>query len=133
MARRTRRRSRSSRRRRRQKGGAGVAQHAGDFHAAPKVEEGMHHEGGDPDAAKTEGMGHEKGGAEQKGGKRKRKGNATKKGKKKGKNKTRKRKLNPFFKLMLDAKKKGLASFKYNGKTYKGKKHKRLGMIYKKA
>ena len=34
---------------------------------------------------------------------------------------------------MLNAKKKGLASFKYNGKTYKGKKHKRLGMIYKKA
>ena len=70
---------------------------------------------------------------EQKGGKRKRKGKATKKGKKKGKKKTRKRKLNPFFKLMLDAKKKGLASFKYNGKTYKGRKHKRLGMIYKKA
>ena len=129
MARRTRRRSRSSRRRRRQKGGAGVAEHAGDFHAAPKVEEGMHHEGGDPDAAKAEGMDHGKqGDAHQKGGKRKRK--SMKGGKKK--KKTRKRKLNPFFKLMLDAKKKGLASFKYNGKIYKGKKHPRLGMIYKK-
>ena len=46
---------------------------------------------------------------------------------------TRKRKLNPYFKLMLDAKKKGLESFKYKGKTYKGRKHERLGMIYKKA
>jgi len=41
--------------------------------------------------------------------------------------------LNGFFKLMLNAKKKGLASFKYKGKTYKGRKHHRLGMIYKKA
>ena len=53
------------------------------------------------------------------------------------KNKTKKvrkkkRKLNKFFVLMLAAKKKGLASFKYNGKTYVGKKDKRLGMIYKK-
>ena len=45
----------------------------------------------------------------------------------------KKRKVNKFFKLMLAAKKKGAASFKYNGKTYKGKKHPRLGMIYKKA
>lgn len=120
MARRTRRRSRSSRRRRRQKGGRGVAQNAGEI--KPVVEE-MGHKGGE---------GHEDAPpAEQEGGKRKRKG--TMKGKKKGKKKTRKRKLNPFFKLMLDAKKKGLASFKYNGKTYKGRKHKRLGMIYKKA
>ena len=44
----------------------------------------------------------------------------------------KKRKLNKYFQMMLDAKKKGLASFKYNGKTYVGKKHKRLGMIYKK-
>ena len=43
-----------------------------------------------------------------------------------------KKKLNKFFALMLDAKKKGLKSFKYNGKTYVGKKHNRLGMIYKK-
>ena len=127
MARRTRRKSRKSKssRRRRQSGGAGVAQHAGDFGAA---EPAAAPEGGDVE----EGMGHADN--EQKGGKRKRKGKATKKGKKKkGKKKTRKRKLNPFFKLMLDAKKKGLPSFKYNGKTYKGRKHKRLGMIYKKA
>ena len=125
MARRTRRKSRKSKssRRRRQRGGAGVAENAGDFGPAePVVQEGENVE---------EGMGHAD--HEQKGGKRKRKGKATKKGKKKGKKKTRKRKLNPFFKLMLDAKKKGLASFKYNGKTYKGRKHKRLGMIYKKA
>lgn len=117
MARRTRRRSRSSRRRRRQKGGNGVAEHAGEVN--PVVEK-MEHKGAD---AEAESQGQE-------GGKRKRKGT---RGKKKAKKKTRKRKLNPFFKLMLDAKKKGLASFKYNGTTYKGRKHKRLGMIYKKA
>ncbi len=44
-----------------------------------------------------------------------------------------KKPLNAFFKLMLDAKKKGLTSFKYNMKTYKGKKHPKLGLIYKKA
>ncbi len=125
MARRTRRKSRKSKSsRRRQRGGAGVAQHAGDFAAA---EPAAAPEGGDVE----EGMGHAD--HEQKGGRRKRKGKSMKGGKKKGKKKTRKRKLNPFFKLMLDAKKKGLASFKYNGKTYKGRKHKRLGMIYKKA
>ena len=119
MARRTRRKSRkskSSRRRRRQLGGAGVAQHAGDFGAAEPAPQ----TGGEADIE-----------GEQKGGKRKRK--SMKGGKRKKKKKTRKRKLNPFFKLMLDAKKKGLASFKYNGRTYKGRKHKRLGMIYKKA
>lgn len=126
MARRTRRKSRkskSSRRRRRQRGGAGVAQNAGDFGAVEPVAQ----EGGDVE----EGMGH-KGGEEQKGGRRKRKGKSMKGGKKK-KKKTRKRKLNPFFKLMLAAKKTGAPSFKYKGRTYKGKKHHRLGMIYKKA
>lgn len=44
-----------------------------------------------------------------------------------------KRKLNEFFKVMLKAKKAGAASFKYKGKTYKGRKHHRLGMVYKKA
>ena len=43
-----------------------------------------------------------------------------------------KKKLNKFFSLMLAAKKKGLKSFKYKGKTYVGRKHNRLGMIYKK-
>jgi hypothetical protein len=43
-----------------------------------------------------------------------------------------KRKMNEFFKLMLAAKKKKAASFVYKGKTYVGRVHKRLGMIYKK-
>ena len=43
-----------------------------------------------------------------------------------------KRSLNKFFKTMLDAKKKSLKSFNYNGSTYVGKAHERLGMIYKK-
>ena len=47
--------------------------------------------------------------------------------------KEKKRGLNPFFKLMLAAKKAGKASFVYNGHTYKGRKHERLGMIYKKG
>ena len=59
------------------------------------------------------------------GGRKKRKTKKNRKGKK--------RKLNPFFKLMLAAKKAGKASFKYGTKLYKGKKHPRLGMIYKKA
>ena len=54
-------------------------------------------------------------------------------GAKSRKKKKSKKKLNEYFKLMLDAKKKNLPFFKYKGKTYKGKKHKRLGMIYKKA
>tara|TARA_B100000902_G_C27175918_1_gene846329 strand:- start:513 stop:707 length:195 start_codon:yes stop_codon:yes gene_type:complete len=45
--------------------------------------------------------------------------------------KTQKRGKNQFFKTMLDAKKKGLKSFKYNGKTYH--KHKKGGLIYYKA
>ena len=43
------------------------------------------------------------------------------------------RKLNSYFKLMLKAKKGNKPSFKYNGKTYKGKSHPRLGMIYRSA
>ena len=42
------------------------------------------------------------------------------------------KKLNAFFVLMLAAKKKGEKSFKYNGKTYVGKPHPKLGLIYKK-
>ncbi len=45
--------------------------------------------------------------------------------------KTQKRGKNLFFKTMLDAKKKGLKSFKYKGKTYH--KHKKGGLIYYKA
>ena len=70
-----------------------------------------------------------------------RKSKKSRKGSKKGSRKARKtrkkgkrkRGLNPYFKLMLAAKKAGAASFKYKGKTYKGRKHNRLGMIYKKA
>ena len=46
---------------------------------------------------------------------------------------TRKRKLNAFFKIMLKAKAKGDESFVYNGTTYKGKKHPKLGMVYKRV
>jgi hypothetical protein len=41
-----------------------------------------------------------------------------------------KRKLNAYFKQMLSAKKQGLSSFSYKNKTYVGRKHARLGMIY---
>ena len=51
----------------------------------------------------------------------------SKKTKRKGK-----KKMNEFFTLMLAAKKKKAASFVYKGKTYVGRAHKRLGMIYKK-
>ena len=46
---------------------------------------------------------------------------------------TKKRKLNAFFKIMLKAKKNSDESFVYNGMTYKGKKHPKLRMIYKRA
>ena len=125
MARRTRRKSRKSKssRRRRQSGGAGIAQHAGEVAAAEPVAQ----QGGDVE----EGMGHADN--EQKGGRRKRKTKGRKAKSKTKKKRGKKRKLNPYFKLMLAAKKKGAASFKYKGKTYKGRKHNRLGMIYKKA
>ena len=45
----------------------------------------------------------------------------------------RKRPLNAFFKLMLKSKRKGDESFVYNGNTYKGKKHPKLRMIYKRV
>ena len=53
--------------------------------------------------------------------------------KRKTKTKRRKRPLNAYFKKMLAAKKKGDKSFIYKGKKYVGRKHKNLGMIYKKA
>ena len=113
MARRTKRRSRS----RRQRGGNQV-----EVATEPAEEE----EQGPSAPAPMEG-----GAKRKKGRKSKRK---SRKGKRKTKKKSRKkRKLNKFFALMLAAKKKKLPSFKYNGKTYKGKKHHRLGMIYRKA
>ena len=119
MARRTRRKSRKSKSSRRQRGGAGVAQHAGDVEAAK------------PNTVGEEGMEHKVN--EQEGGRRKRKTKGRKAKRKTKKKRGKKRKLNPYFKLMLAAKKKGADSFKYKGRTYKGKKHPRLGMIYKKA
>lgn len=115
MARRTKRRSRS----RRQRGGNA------EVMETPEPMVGGEGEGVAP--AQVQGGGAKR----KKGRKSKRK---SRKGKRKTKKKSRKkRKLNKFFALMLAAKKKGLKSFKYNGKTYKGKKHNRLGMIYKRA
>ena len=64
-----------------------------------------------------------------KGAKRSKK-SKSKKGSKK------KRKLNPYFKLMINAKRKKLKSFKYVNKEgkeqeYIGTEHPRLGMIYR--
>ena len=59
-----------------------------------------------------------------------------KKGKKSKKNQTKKkkkRKINKYFQMMLAAKKAGKPSFVYNGHTYKGTKHPRLGMVYRKG
>ena len=115
MAKRTRKRSRS--RKRRQRGG-------GDGEPAPEVEDA-----GSSDANSEPAVGSLLGGKRRRKGKKsKRKTHKKRITRKKGK----KRGLNGFFKLMLDAKKKGLSSFKYKGKTYKGRKHHRLGMIYKK-
>ena len=44
-----------------------------------------------------------------------------------------KTKMNAYFTAMLAAKKSGAASFEYKGNKYVGKKHDKLGMIYKKA
>ena len=116
MARRTKRRSRS----RRQRGGNTEVVGGQDTEAV---------EGGEEHSAPTHAQG---GGAKRKKGRKSKR--KSRKGKRKTKKKSRKkRKLNKFFALMLAAKKKKLPSFKYNGKTYKGKKHHRLGMIYRKA
>ena len=74
---------------------------------------------GDDGAESAEG--DDSAGGEQNGGRKKKRKKMS--GKKRG--------LNSFFKLMLDAKKKKLPSFMYNGKKYVGKAHHRLGMIYK--
>ena len=122
MARKTRRRSRSKRRRRQRGGSEEPAPETPDIEET--TPEGA---GGDAEVGSLLG-----------GRRRRRKGRKGKKSrrtrkKRKTRKKGKKRGLNPYFKLMLNAKKKGLASFKYKGKTYKGKKHHRLGMIYKKA
>jgi len=139
-ARKSRKRSRRSRRSRRHRGGfsakGGVAATASEisFEDKPVVEDGAKAEEVAKDAPKQE------------GGKRKRRSRKSKKkrgggcgdetmhgGKRKSrKQKGGKRKLNAFFKAMLEAKKSKAKSFSYKGKTYVGKQHKRLGMIYKK-
>ena len=142
-ARKSRKRSRRSRRSRRHRGGfsakGGVAATASEisFEDKPVVEDVAKAEEAPKDAPKQE------------GGKRKRRSRKSKKkrggggcgltddsmsgGKRKSrKKKGGKRKLNAFFKAMLDAKKSKAKSFSYKGKTYVGKQHKRLGMIYKK-
>ena len=54
--------------------------------------------------------------------------------KKESKNTTKKKRpVNAYFKMMLEAKKEGKESFMYKGSLYKGTKHPRLGMVYKKA
>ena len=44
---------------------------------------------------------------------------------------SRKRPLNAYFKKMLAAKKANKPSFEYNGSTYVGEIHERLGLIYR--
>ena len=139
MAKRTRRRSRS--RRKRQRGGT----HDGT-EEVHKVEAtgGEAHGGEEPVASEGGDVGSLLGGkrrrrkssknSKRKSSKSKKGGKKARRTRKKSKSrKGKKRPLNAYFKLMLNAKKKGLASFKYKGKTYKGKKHNRLGMIYRKA
>ncbi len=142
MARRTARKSRKRRRRSRRTrrhrgGGPGVAANASevDFNDKP-VAEGAPveevpaeaQEGGKRKRRRRKGRKSKRGGGgcglteEQTGGKRR----------KTKKQKGGKRKLNAFFKAMLAAKKSKAKSFSYKGKTYVGKKHHRLGMIYKK-
>ena len=135
MAKRTRRRSRS--RRKRQRGG----EHDGtdevhDLEATGGEVEPIASEGSDVGSLlggkrrrrKSSKSSKSKSSKSKKGGKK-----ARRTRKKSKSRKGKKRPLNAYFKLMLNAKKKGLASFKYKGKTYKGKKHNRLGMIYRKA
>ena len=134
MAKRTRRRSRS--RRKRQRGG----EHDGTDEVHVEAT------GGEVEPIASEGsdVGSLLGGkrrrrkssknSKRKSSKSKKGGKKARRTRKKSKSrKGKKRPLNAYFKLMLNAKKKGLASFKYKGKTYKGKKHNRLGMIYRKA
>ena len=140
MARKTARKSRKSRRRsrrsRRHKGGHRDLANAAEVNfsseePAPEVPAGEEpvaeaQEGGKRKRRRKsrkskKGGAHPITGGPMEGGKRKRK---TRKG--------GKRMLNAFFKAMLDAKKSKAKSFQYKGKTYVGKAHKRLGMIYKK-
>jgi len=57
--------------------------------------------------------------------------NKTSSSKKKGTKKKGTKKTNEFFETMLQAKREKAKSFQYNGKTYVGKKHKNLGLVYR--
>jgi|TARA_B110000971_G_C19850527_1_gene426878 hypothetical protein len=133
-----RRKSRKSKRRgrksRRHRGGSpGVAANASEFVPEAQVNSG----GEEAPVEET---------PTQAGGKRRRrrKGRKSKRGgscggsplvggrRKTRKQKGGKRKLNGYFKLMLDAKKREAASFKYDGKTYKRVKRGHL-YVYKRA
>lgn len=50
---------------------------------------------------------------------------------KKSPKKTSKKKVNEYFKLMTEAKKKKSPSFVYKGKTYVAVEHPNLGILYK--
>jgi len=133
MARKTRRRTQKRSRRRR---GKSARKRRGK---SARKRRSRHHRGGavvgqelspspvenvDPPVAKADGGEDTAPVAKQDGGRRRK---TSKKGKK------GKRKMNAYFKIMLKSKKAGAASFQYKGRTYKGRKHNRLGMIYKKA
>ena len=49
---------------------------------------------------------------------------------KKNKRSVKKRQLNEYFVKMLKAKKESAKSFEYKNKTYYGREHDRLGMVY---
>ena len=53
-------------------------------------------------------------------------------GKKKKSQSGGKKQMNEYFTKMLKAKADGAPSFTYKGNTYVGKKHDKLGMVYKK-
>ena len=133
VCRRTRRKTRKTKRNRRRRGGRrrrtrhrggspGVAANASPVEAEVVDVEGeavADNKAGDGGKAEQAQKGGKRRGRKRKSSKKKQKGG--------------KRKLNAYFKAMLSAKKSKAASFQYKGKTYKGRKHARLGMIYSKA
>ena len=65
------------------------------------------------------------------GGKATKKTHSKKKTSTKASKKTKgKKKVNAYFAAMLKAKKEKAKSFMYGGKTYVGREHERLGMVY---
>ena len=68
----------------------------------------------------------------QSGGRRRRRSSRRSRRRRKGSRKG-KRKMNGFFKLMLNAKRKKLSEFRYKGKRYVAKKTKTGMTVFKKA